>query len=765
MKMYPNLNTIAFIGNYLPRKCGIATFTNDLLNAVSTEAPQLECWALAMNDIIQGYPYPSQVRFDLNAKLLADYKLAAEYLNVNKVDIVCLQHEFGIYGGKYGSHILTLLKNLRMPIVTTLHTHLLNPNLKQKEIINTIVKISDRIIVMSKKAEMFLKDNYNVSKEKINLVHHGIPDFSFIDPNFFKAQFGVEGKKVLMTFGLISPSKGIEIMIEALPEIIRKYPDVIYIVLGATHPNLKREQGESYRHLLQIKARALGVEDHIIFHNRFVELKELCEFLGVADIYITPYLNKEQIVSGTLAYALGAGKAIISTPYWYAEEILADGRGIIVPFKDSKSIANQICFLLENEVERHNIRKNAYMFGRNMIWKEVARKYLDIFDDVKENRLLHPKTVFQKKYLRFTPFEMPYPKFDHLFHLTDDVGILQHANYIIPNRFHGYCSDDNARALVAVLLAQKLSFEEEFLRNFGYRYLSFILYAFNEENNRFRNFMGYDRTWIEEMGSEDCHGRAIWALGVTVAISEKKEASDIVLDIFEKAVSTLSDFNSPRALAFGLVGIHAYLERFSGDIKIKQFRKEIANKLFSFYCNNASDDWPWIEDMLAYDNGKIPHALIMSGHWLQRGDMIEAGIKSLDWLIKIQTNKKGQFSPIGNNGWYPKNGEKARFDQQPIEAQSVLEACSEAYKITQDKNWIVNARRCLEWYLGRNDMNLSLYDYKTGGCYDSITPTGINRNQGAEATLACLLSFLNMYSLDDVTAIDLGLKLSESVID
>jgi hypothetical protein len=408
------------------------------------------------------------------------------------------------------------------------------------------------------------------------------------------------------------------------------------------------------------------------------------------------------------------------------------------------------------------MRKNAYVFARNMIWKEVARKYLDIFDDVKENRLLHPKTIFQKKYLRFTPFEMPYPKFEHVFRLTDDVGILQRANYIIPNRFHGYCTDDNARALVAVLNAQKLSFEEEFLRKFGYKYLSFLLYAFNEENNQFRNFMGYDRKWIEEKGSDDCHGRAIWALGVAVALSEKRETSDIVLDIFEKAVTTLSDFNSPRALAFGLVGIHAYLERFSGDIKIKRFRKEIANKLFSFYCKNASDDWPWIEDMLAYDNGKIPHALIMSGQWLQRGDMVEAGIRSLDWLIQIQTNKKGQFSPIGNNGWYPKNGEKARFDQQPIEAQSVLEACVEAYKSTQDKKWIVNARHCLEWYLGRNDMNLSLYDYKTGGCYDSITPTGINRNQGAESTLACLLSFLNMYSLDNITEIDLGLKIIES---
>lgn len=714
-----------------------------------------------MNDRVQGYPYPKQVRFELNVNRLADYQLAAEFLNVNDIDVVCLQHEFGIYGGDYGSHILALLRNLHMPIVSTLHTLQPNPQPRIRKIIKTIDKVSDRLIVMSHQAKTLLKETYGISAEKINVIHHGIPDVPFIDPNFFKDQFGVEGKNVILTFGLINPGKGIEIMINALPKIVQKHPDVIYIVLGATHPNIKKEQGELYRHSLQIRARELGVEDHIVFYNRFVELKELCEFLGTADIYVTPYLNKEQIVSGTLAYALGTGKAIISTPYWYAEEILADGKGIIVPFKDPDSMADQIVKLLDNEVERHTMRKKAYLFSRDMIWREVARNYIEIFGEVVEKRLSRPKAIVRMKSLRSASFEMPQPKFDHLYRLTDDVGILQQANFIVPNRKHGYCTDDNARALIVVLLAQDLLFEDNLLENLDCCYLSFLLHAFNDKNGRFRNFLGYDRKWLEDKGSEDCHGRAVWSLGITVALAKIKEFGDQALTIFNRAVSVLSDFNSPRALAFGLVGIHAYLARFGGDSKIKRFREKIANRLFDFYCSNASDEWLWIEDILTYDNGKIPQALLMSGQWLQRGDMVEAGLRSLEWLIKIQTNHKGQLTPIGNSGWHPRNGEKARFDQQPLEAQSILEACIEAFKITQDQKWIMEARRCLEWFLGRNDLNIPLYNYKTGGCYDAITSTGPNINQGAESTLALLLSLLNMYLLDNLTEIDLTEKVGE----
>lgn len=406
------------------------------------------------------------------------------------------------------------------------------------------------------------------------------------------------------------------------------------------------------------------------------------------------------------------------------------------------------------------MRKKAYLFSRDMVWKEIARKYIEIFSEVVEKRLSRPKINMTMKSLRFAPFEMPHPKFDHLYRLTDDVGILQHANFIIPNRKHGYSTNDNVRALIVVLLAQDLLFEDDLLTNLDCRYLSFLLHAFNNKNNRFRNFLGYDRQWQEDKGSEDCHGRAIWGLGITVALANIKEFGDQALTIFDRALLSLSKFRSPRALAFGLIGIHAYLARFGGDSKIRRFREKIANRLFDFYNSNASPEWSWIENTLTYDNGKIPQALLMSGQWLQRGDMIEAGLKSLEWLIEVQTNCKGYFTPIGNSGWHPRNGEKARFDQQPLEAQSILEACVEAFKITQDKKWIIQARHCLEWYLGRNDLNISLYDYKTGGCYDALTPSGPNINQGAESTLAWLLSLLNMYLLNNLTEIDITEKLS-----
>jgi len=741
-----NPHTVAVIGNYLPRKCGIATFTTDLLEAIVAEAPGINCWAVVMNDVPEGYPYPAEVRFELDHKNLADYRLAADFLNMNEIDAVCLQHEFGIFGGKYGGHILELLQNLRMPVVTTLHTVLKEPDPGQKVALEEIDRVSSRLVVMSHKAEEILKDIYGIPKEKIAFIPHGIPDAPFIDPNYYKDQFGVEGRKVILTFGLISPGKGIEYMIDALLEIVNKYPETAYIVLGATHPHVKREEGESYRLFLQLRARERGVESHLIFHNRFVELKELCEFLGAADIYVTPYLNRQQIVSGTLAYALGTGKAAISTPYWYAEEMLADGRGRVVPFQDSEALAAQVIDLLDNEVERHSIRKRAYTFCRDMIWREVARRYLEVLAEVKDERKLRPSVVFRIKTLQDTPPEMPKLKLDHLNRLTDGVGILQHAKFIVPDRSHGYCTDDNARALIAVLMAQDLVSDSNDLIDLACRYLSFLHHALNESNGRFRNYMGYDRTWLEE-GTEDCHGRAIWGLGMAVALSKSETLTGTALNIFERALPVTVHFQSPRACAFSLVGIHAYLRRFSGDSETRRFRVRLANKLFELYQSNATDDWPWIENTVNYANARIPQAMLLSGRWLHREDMIEAGLRSLEWLVRIQTDPKGHFVPIGNRGWFSRNGERARFDQQPLEAQGMIDACIEAYKITKDKKWIDRAQNSFDWFLGRNDLNVPLYDYGTGGCCDGLTADGPNQNQGAESTLAWLLSLLSLLSL------------------
>ncbi len=746
----PGPSAIALIGTFLPRRCGIATFTFDLHQALAEEFREMEFWALAMNDIPAGYRYPVQVRFELDQKSLADYRLAADFLNINQVDAVCLQHEYGIYGGEYGSHILELLGRLRMPVVTTLHTVLQQPSSGQRKIIEELCRLSDRLVVMSHKASEILREVYAIPEAKLEMVPHGIPDVPFVDPNFYKDQFGLEGRKVILTFGLVGPGKGLEYMIDALPAIAEKHPDVTYVVLGATHPHVKREQGESYRLSLQRRARDLGVEEHIMFHNRFVDLKELCEFLGAADVYVTPYLNREQIVSGTLAYAMGAGKATVSTPYWYAEEMLADGRGRLVPFRDSEALAREIVYLFDNELERHAMRKRAYNFCRDMVWKEVARRYLAVFAEIRRERERRPRVVFRTPTLQDLPLEIPEPKLDHLYRLTDGTGILQHATFIVPDRVHGYCTDDNARALIVALQAAEVTTDSEQTVELACRYLSFLGHAFNEDTGRFRNFMSYNREWLEREGSEDSHGRAIWGLGVAVALSPQQALTGFALQLFDRALPALLDMVSPRAWAFGLVGIHAYLRRFSGDSEARRVRETLANRLFEMYRRNASDDWPWIENKLTYANGKIPHALLLSGQWLMRGEMVEAGLRSLRWLVDIQTDPKGHFVPVGNRGWYPRGGAKARYDQQPIEAHAMIEACLEAYNVTQDQSWIEEARRILEWFLGRNDLNQPLYDYRSGGCCDGLNADGVNRNQGAESTLACLLSLLELYQWNEM---------------
>jgi len=749
IRYYEGIDSVAVIGNYLPRQCGIATFTTDLVEALSAEAPNISCWAVAMNDKPDGYAYPEKVRFLINQNRLADYSMASEFLNISQIDIVCVQHEFGIFGGSAGSHLLRLLGELRMPVVTTLHTVLRDPPPKYREVMLRLSDLSDKLIVMSWKAFDFLKDIYDVPEEKIAFIHHGIPDMPFIDPNFYKDKFGVEGKKVLLTFGLLSPNKGIENVLRALPSVIKKHPDVSYIILGATHPHILKEHGEEYRISLHQLVHKLNIRDHVIFQNRFVELKELCEFLGAADLYLTPYLEESQITSGTLAYAMGTGKAVISTPYWYATEMLAEGRGVIVPFREPDAMAEQITNLLANDVIRHTIRKNAYNFCRKAIWKEVSRKYLEVFSEVRLNRFQHPRPrhLYIEKIKSITSFELPEMKLDHLNSLTDDAGILQHATHTVPDRDHGYCTDDNARALMVAAMGRKyLATDNSCFDALSGKYLGFLLYAFNPEKRRFRNFMTYSRQWTEEVGSEDAHGRALWGIGKAVAFLDNPGQMAMSTTLFNKAIKAVEEFESPRAIAFALVGIHAYLYKFSGDSEARRIREVVADRLFEQFKSNATENWPWLENSLNYANGKLPHALLLSGQWMQRSDMVDMGLKSLKWLLDIQT-EDNHFVPIGNNGWYEKDGKKARFDQQPVEVNAMIEACVEAFNITQDKTWIDSAVMCFNWFLGHNDLNMPLYDPKTGGCRDGLMADGINQNEGAESTLAWLLSLMTLQKI------------------
>jgi hypothetical protein len=636
-----------------------------------------------------------------------------------------------------------------MPVVTTLHTILKDPAPEYRDVMCKLSDLSDKLVVMSRKASDFLRDIYAVSEEKIAFIHHGIPDTPFIDPSFNKDKFGVEGKKVLLTFGLLSSNKGIENVLQALPAVIKKHPDVVYIILGATHPHILKLHGDAYRIMLQQIVRKLDIGEHVIFQNRFVELKELCEYLGIADIYVTPYLEEAQITSGTLAYAMGTGKAVISTPYWYATEMLAEGRGRIVPFRDPDAIAEQIIELLDNDVERHAMRKKAYTFSREAVWKEVSRKYLQVFIEARQNRTRQPRPrhSYVENIKAVTNFELPEFKLDHLKAFTDDTGILQHANYTIPDRTHGYCTDDNARALLVTAMGQKyLPTAGGGLDFFIGHYLGFLLYAYNEKNGRFRNFMTYSRQWTEEIGSEDAHGRALWCLGKAMVFLNDPGHLAMSTTLFNKALKAVEDFHSPRAVAYSLVGMHAYLDKFSGDSDVRRIRELLADRLFDQFKKNGTDDWPWLEKALNYANGKLPHALLLSGHRMRRNDMIDIGLNTLKWLLAIQT-EDNHFVPIGSNGWYEQGGPRARFDQQPVEAKAMVEACVEAFNVTRDKTWFDRAVMCFNWFLGHNDLNLTLYDPKTGGCRDGLMADGINQNEGAESCLAWLLSLMTLQKL------------------
>jgi len=743
---FDGIKSVAVIGNYLPRRCGIATFTTDLVEGLSSQAPDINCWAVAMNDRPEGYLYPEKVRFEINQNKLSDYSTASQFLNISQTDIVCVQHEYGLFGGPAGSHLLKLLADLRMPVVTTLHTVLKDPAPEYRDVMCKLSDLSDKLVVMSHKAFELLQDIYAVPEDKIVFIHHGIPDTPFIDPSFDKDKFGVEGKKVLLTFGLLSANKGIENVLQALPSVIKKHPDVVYIILGATHPHVLKADGDAYRIMLQQLVRRLDVGEHVIFQNRFVEVNELCEFLGIADIYLTPYPDEAQITSGTLAYAMGTGKAVISTPYWYATEMLAEDRGRIVPFHDPEALAEQTIDLLDNDVERHAMRKKAYLFSRDAVWKEVSLKYLRLFNDVRQIRIRtpRPRHSYVEKIKAITRFELPEIKLDHLKAFTDDTGILQHANYTIPDRTHGYCTDDNARALLAAAMGQ------HFLPTNGWgldalsgHYLGFLLYAYNEKEGRFRNFMTYSRKWLEEIGSEDAHGRALWCLGKAVALLNNPGHLAMSTTLFNQALPASENFHSPRAVAFALVGIHAYLDKFSGDSDVRRIRKLLAERLFGQFANQATDTWPWLENALNYANGKLPHALLLSGHGMQRSDMLAMGLKALEWLLAIQTADK-HFVPIGSKGWYAHGGPRARFDQQPVEAHAMVEACVQAFDITREHAWIEHAVMCFNWFLGQNDLNMPLYDPKTGGCRDGLMADGINQNEGAESSLAWLLSLMTL---------------------
>jgi glycosyltransferase involved in cell wall biosynthesis len=743
------IRKVAFLGDYLPRKCGIATFTTDLRRAVAAGFPAMQCLVVPVNDLAAGYDYPAEVRFEIAEQDLPSYLRAADFLNITDVDVICVEHEFGIFGGPAGSHVLALLRELRMPIVTTLHTILREPNAEQRRAMRELTRLSTRLVVMSERGREFLRDIYHAPAAKIDFIPHGIPDMPFADPNYFKDEFGVAGKQVLLTFGLLSPNKGIEYALRALPDIVREFPNIVYIVLGQTHPNLLRDEGEAYRLSLERLAKDLDVQKHVVFFNRFVEVEELMRFIGAADIYLTPYLTEAQTTSGTLAYAFGAGNAVVSTPYWHAAELLTAERGKLVPFRDARAIAVAVVELLRDEPLRHTMRKNAYKLGRDMVWSRVAQLYAKSFEQARQDHSFVGRKSSPIKTLDEQPGQLPELKLDHLFRMSDSTGIFQHASFTVPNFAEGYCTDDNARALVLALLLQRLGDSSPVLGAHATTYAAFLNHAFDRKRGRFRNFMSFDRHWLEDVGSEDCQGHALWALGLCVSQAGQGSFQMLAAQLFEQALPVAAEFASPRAWAFTLIGIEEYLRRFGGDRRAGQIRESLTTRLLQSYADTHSEDWHWFEEVVSYANAKLPHALILSGRCMNAAPMLETGLKALRWLVKIQTSATGAFRPIGSNGFYQRGKERAQFDQQPIEAQATISACIEAYHATGDMFWVAEARRAFEWFLGRNDLGLALYDAGTGGCRDGLHVDRLSQNQGAESTLAFLLALAEERALQN----------------
>jgi glycosyltransferase involved in cell wall biosynthesis len=745
--MMENLSGVAFLGNYPPRRCGIATFTHDLRAAVATRFPESNSTVLAVTDPGNSYDYPPEVRFEIPEPEIQSYLRAADFLNLSRSDVLCVQHEFGIYGGPAGSHVIGLLRRARMPTVTTLHTILEHPDADQRAAFTSLIECSTRLVCMSERGRKILHSIYQVPDAKIAVIPHGIPDVPFGDPNFYKDLFDVAGRPVLLTFGLLSPGKGVEYAIDALPAIIARHPEVVYIILGATHPNLLKEQGESYRLALESRARKLGVENNVMLVNRYVTHHELCEYIGAADIYLTPYLNESQVTSGTLAYCFGAGKAVVSTPYWHAAELLDEGRGVLVPFRDAGAIASAVNHLLDDENHRHVMRKQAYLLGREMIWHRVAEAYERVFAEARDAAALTPRAARPAATLAHGPADLPPWRLDHLGRMTDSTGVFQHAVYSLPWFEHGYCTDDNARSLLVTVQLEELNEHTPESARIQSAAAAFIHHAWNAQTARFRNFMDFQRRWLEESGSEDSHGRALWALGAVVGRTRQRNLRAWAAALFEQALPVTENFTSPRAWAFAILGLHEYLRKLDGDLLVHRLRLSLAQRLVDLYQLQSTPDWPWYEPILTYDNARLPHALILTGRWTGRQPMLDLGLKTLQWLVRQQTGSDDCFRPIGSNGFWPRGGEKATYDQQPVEATATIGACIEAHATTGDKCWLHQANRAFEWFLGRNDLNLPLYDAANGGTYDGLHPNRVNLNQGAESTLSFLNALAEMKML------------------
>ena len=732
---------IAYISSYPPRECGIATFNNNLLKAIGSNKKTVseDSFVVAMNDSdsLDEYEYPKEVKYVIRQENQKDYIRAADYINTSIADVCILEHEYGIYGGESGVYILPLIARLQKPLITIFHTILKDPNYMQLTVLREIAKHSSRIIVMSHRAVGFLTSIYGIPFDKIQLIEHGVPDLEPKDVNPVKNTLAFKNKKVLFTFGLISRNKGLETVIEALPKIVAKNPDVMYVILGTTHPGVIRSSGEEYRDGLKKLARKLNVEDNLTFINKFVSEEELFDYLTACDMYITPYLNEAQITSGTLSYAVGAGTAILSTPYWHAQELLADHRGRLFDFKDTDGLAEIVNELFESDEKLNQLRTNAYEYGLHLRWPTTGEVFVDVLTEA-ISKFLSDKEIGNKPII--DPDMMPAFSLAHIQRLTDDTGIVQHAKYGIPNLKEGYCLDDNSRALILTILAYQQNKSKAALDLLPI-YLSYIQYMQCDDGN-FRNFLSFKREYLDEVGTEDSFGRTIWSLGYLINNAPNNSYREFAKELFLKSIPHFKSLTHLRGIANTMIGLTHFINAHPYDEHIKSQLDQLAEPLKAAYRANKEGHWNWFENKLTYDNAILPLALMYHYEISKDPESREIAFESLEYLTQ-KTLIKGYLNPVGNDGWlYKDGGEMAIYDQQAIETMGMVMVYFKAYEITRDLTYIKQMYLSYQWFLGENSLHIPLYDYETKGCADGLQTYGVNRNQGAESTLAYWISHL-----------------------
>ncbi|MBA4305394.1 MAG: glycosyl transferase family 1 [Sphingopyxis sp.] len=724
---------IALIGGFTPRRCGIATFTADIHDSIRAAYPDTEIDVYAMASIANDIAFAAPVCGVIVENDRDSFIAAARQIESSHADLIWLQHEFGLFGGHAGDQILELLDRVAAPLFVTLHTVMPDPDEDQRRVISRITARASKLIVMSERAAFLLRTIFGADPEQIEIIPHGVPDRPFGRTEMFKEQHGLSGRQVIMTFGLLSPGKGIEAVISALPEIAATHPDVLYCIVGATHPNLLAREGEAYRDRLRKLAQDLGVENNIRWIDSFLETEALLDLIEAADIYVTPYHGANQATSGTLSYAVALGKAVVSTPYAHAVELLADDHGVLIPFGDSAALAREIGGLLDDPERLGAMQKRAYGRGRDMIWPAFAMRCHDLVTQV-----LQPHTSPSADPARS-------PGLEGLLRICDSTGIIQHSIFSVPDRAHGYCVDDNARAL---MLMNRLGHDAEPHRSrLSAIFAGFVQSSWNDDAQEFRNFMGYARNWLEAAGSEDSCGRALWTLGATSCEGTTPSLRRWAQRLFDHTVTSAADFRSPRATAFAMLGADYRLQPDEEDETAGAVLLQGAEYLMSRLAATRRPDWPWFESVLAYDNCRIPEALIRAGLQLDRPDFTAAGLETLRWILDMQISPAGHFRPIGSESFGREYSLPRPFDQQPVEAWAAIDGAHAAFDATHERQWLSHASRAYAWFFGANDRSVTVADPVSGSCHDGINPRGVNLNEGAESVLSYHLAHCSIRDL------------------